>query len=865
MRASSYIQLKERRQLTLEDFKGVDFSSSPLRVRSNRASNMRNFINEYGVNKKRNGWNELFHIEDAEGVMQPINGIFQYVKGTHKDLLVHAGKRIYKITHANGEYSYTDITLSSTLTKAKVKPTLLTSTRSQAFFNKGKCYIVGCGDFLVYGSWDNGQTYELRRVANNEDTYIPTTTISIDDDTNETDIRSTMEDVNLLSSLRKNQLLGRAFKEADAEKGQAAETSLTWTLDSGIIDDGTDIQIVLDTVEDNVAVSYQIENNDTSDKTKLYKTHKDGAAMTPVLCGSVDFAKGKITLTTSSVPQIEGRDNITVTFECAVEGYIDRIKDCSFGILFGVNGNTDRLFLSGNPDFANVDFYSEAADFTYFSDRSNTIIGSDSSAIMGFARLSDSTLVVYKDENSQDASIFYQHGTYETEEDSLGNPVLVAKFNRSAGNIGESVISRYACANFGGDNIILSRNGVFGIVLAENVATTERYTRDRSRSINEKLKTHANLTEAVGVVYGNRYYLSLDDVCYIADSRFKYTSEDDIDGSFNYEWWYWTNTPVRVWAVVDNQLYFGTKDGQVCVFDEEYIDRTHQKSQAGDLSLDMLNNRITYNEHIRVDLAENDIITFSTSGIYALVLRDFTVKDNKIYVTAEEIVNITEGTEVYADTVGESGLSLNTKYLIHEIDKGACCFGLIDDNGNEVAITGSGFRLCKYISQKTLYLSNITETAFQLKEYRSGEVLILTNYNNTLPTSIIAKVTHRENVVAEWYTPIFDLGTNESSKTLLKMTISTNPEINGKLSFGYETRSVNKLINAKGINVFSFDNFSFENFSFETGFANSYSVKCNERNFNFIIFRFVSDNDSDCIVNTFTVLYKINKSNKGVE
>lgn len=82
---------------------------------------------------------------------------------------------------------------------------------------------------------------------------------------------------------------------------------------------------------------------------------------------------------------------------------------------------------------------------------------------------------------------------------------------------------------------------------------------------------------------------------------------------------------------------------------------------------------------------------------------------------------------------------------------------------------------------------------------------------------------------------------------------------------GYINGSVNKLINAKGINVFSFDNFSFENFSFETGFANSYSVKCKERNFNFIIFRFVSDNDSDCIVNAFTVLYKINKSNKGVE
>ena len=76
---------------------------------------------------------------------------------------------------------------------------------------------------------------------------------------------------------------------------------------------------------------------------------------------------------------------------------------------------------------------------------------------------------------------------------------------------------------------------------------------------------------------------------------------------------------------------------------------------------------------------------------------------------------------------------------------------------------------------------------------------------------------------------------------------------------------VNKLINAKGINVFSFDNFSFENFSFDTGFANSYSVKANERNFNFIMFRFVSDNDSNCVVNTFTIIYKINKANKGVK
>lgn len=52
MRASTNISLKTRRTLQLSDFKGVDFSSSALSVRRDRASNMRNFINEYGVNKK---------------------------------------------------------------------------------------------------------------------------------------------------------------------------------------------------------------------------------------------------------------------------------------------------------------------------------------------------------------------------------------------------------------------------------------------------------------------------------------------------------------------------------------------------------------------------------------------------------------------------------------------------------------------------------------------------------------------------------------------------------------------------------------------------------------------------------------------
>ena len=842
MRASTNISLKTRRTLQLSDFRGVDFSSSALSVRRDRASNMRNFINEYGANKKRNGWNELIKIKYG-GKNQKINGIFEYVNGSRKEILVHAGKRIYRLKEANGRYSVDDITLSSTYTPAKVDVTRLKDQRSQIFYNKERAYIIGCGDYLVYGSWDEGTSYELRRVANNVDTYVPTTALSIDNDDVSDETRGTLDDVNCLSTRRINQLVG------------TSEENKTWTLDSGI-DSGTTVDVKIETLADGEKVTKQISNTG-SDKTILY----DGSTQV----GTVDFEKGKITFSIATTPQIENRDNIFVTFEHSIDGYIDRIANCNFGTLFGVNGNTDRLFLAGNAEFPNVDFYSEEDDYTYFGDRNSSVLGSDSAPINGYGRLSDSTLVIYKSETSQEASIFYRTGTYKETCDSSGNIESIrGEFRHSAGSIGEGVISRYACANFAGDNIILSRNGVFGIVLAENVATTERYTRERSRSINEKLKTHDDLSEAVGIVYKNRYYLAIDNVVYIADSRFKYSASDDVDGSYNYEWWFWDNCPVRVWANIDNVLYFGSADGQICVFDNEYVDRTYQDSAAGDLTFDITNNNVVYNKNIGIELSENDKITLSTEGYYTLIANNTTVKDGKVISDEEKILTFHDGMEVYADTVGESGLAINTKYYVTDVDNGTCSYALEDESGSRVSVTVGGFNLYKSISNVELYITNVTDESFQLKDYKGGEVLILAKYNSTLPTNPLARFTHTRNVVAEWYTPIFDLGTNESSKTLLKMVISTEPEVNGKLSFGYETRNVSRLVNAKGIKVFSFENFSFEDFSFDTGFANSYSVKCNERNFNFIIFRFISDNDSNCVVNNFTIVYKINKSNIGV-
>ena len=146
------------------------------------------------------------------------------------------------------------------------------------------------------------------------------------------------------------------------------------------------------------------------------------------------------------------------------------------------------------------------------------MLGSTAYPIKSYSRLSDSTLAIFKEDNTQEATVYFRTGTDSDFYDANGNLVQTTTvFPTTAGSIGEGVKSRFANANLSGDVLMLSPNGVFGIVLGENVSTTERYARERSRYINERLKQHTDLSEAVGIAYKNRYYLSVEGVCYVAD------------------------------------------------------------------------------------------------------------------------------------------------------------------------------------------------------------------------------------------------------------------------------------------------------------------------------------------------------------
>jgi hypothetical protein len=855
LRVQRNLAVKERKSYVFENFKGVDFSTSPYKAEGFRATQAQNLIYKDGTVRKRNGWQSLLKLEGK------INGLFSFELEGEKIVLCYAGTTFYRLfwNETFKRFTAENITNSCTYAPAALNTSRLVERRLQVNINANKAYIVGAGDYIVYGKWNGG--FELRRVYHNEDTYIPTTTISIDEDSVNDENRGTLDGVNLLTPYRKNEFIG-----VDAPSG-------TWTVDTffkGItqaINADSLVEIKLYTYSEDGTTPIEIDINNRltgSDRANLYVAGDDA-----IIVGNIDYVAGKISLSINTKPQEEDTSNIIVTFQKSVDGQDDLIENATISTVFGGGGASNRLFVSGYDGNKNAHIWSEMYDFTYFPDNNYDKIGSDSSAIVGYTRVSDGTLLVFKERNGSDSTAYYVTGVDTEQVDYRGDPELVTKFYKQAGNISDTVYGKYASASLNGDNLIFTRNGVKGLQMTENISTENYRVQERGRNINDKLINSKNLSDACGFVFGDKYYLAIDGVVYIADSRFTFENEEDINGSFNYEWWYWTNVDARVFCEIDNELYFGTPNGLICKFHEDCADITFQDTEDGDLSVQFSDNKIGFSLQLESVLNEYDNFTITQGDVYALYMDTgevLGIDDEGYIIVSEETINkVYEGIKLYADRAYETGLLAGVEYVIGRVDLDNLRFALYS-GGVQVIPSNVGFRLCKNVSMKSLFVTNIDyeNSEFQVKEFESGDILDLVIYDFSVPPLLLATIKYKQNVRAEWYTPIYDLGTNMYSKTLLNITIATEPLSKGSITAGYQTRNLEKDFFTRGSRGFDFNDINFEDFSFESSFASSYTIRAKERNFNFIVVRYISDNQHSCAVNSITIRYKINSINKGV-
>ena len=263
---------------------------------------------------------------------------------------------------------------------------------------------------------------------------------------------------------------------------------------------------------------------------------------------TVDYTAGKITFTEApAVPLTDGQDNVSVEFRKTVDGYPNRIKNCTLLQVFD-----NRVFFSGNKDYPNTVWHCSLDDPSYCSDLDYYHEGLDNAAVRGLVA-GNNALWVFREPSQANTTVFYHTPTIDSD---YGKIYPSAHSSISTGCIGGAV-------NFNDDIVFFSDRGMEGI---SGDITTEQVIAHRSSLVDRKLTAESNYKNMVLTEWEGYLIIFIDDKAYLADSRASLKNENH----FEYEFFYWELGKKVISAKVDKGvLYIGTQDGVYTLSDKE--------------------------------------------------------------------------------------------------------------------------------------------------------------------------------------------------------------------------------------------------------------------------------------------------------
>ncbi len=493
---------KPRYSFAIEEFKGVDFTSSPLQVDKRRSPNAKNIINNNGFNETRHGYNVMNTIGNC------INGVWNIDTNDGDLFLVHSGTSLYQTTSDFKDY-------------VEVLKGMSNNRSKGLYFNE--YLIIFDGVRAVVFSKFDGINYQAKFL--DECGYIPTTSIS-----------------------RNRNGGGTAYEKENLMSNYQINTFSTENIEIGLDNEGNpiyDVQTKFSLSETNV------------DSIELVQRLNDNAEWENIDY-TVDKVAGVITCN-PGLPPVSGVDNLKVLFKKVKKDNANIINKCTIATLYGYEGNNNRIFVTGNEDIPNYDYWCEQENPLYWPDDNFAKIGVE--PIINYQKLSDGTLAIQKRHSDTDNTVYYR--SY-----NLLSDIEVFPLKDGVKNIG--CISKYANANLLNDPLTLTEQGVFALV--GSGIDNEKYAMQRSYYVNGKLLKEPNLEEAIGIAVDGKYYIGINNHVYIADSRYLSYPKNAKTEQYQYEWYYFENIPARVFFSWNNKLYFGTNDGRICTFTNDYLD-----------------------------------------------------------------------------------------------------------------------------------------------------------------------------------------------------------------------------------------------------------------------------------------------------
>ena len=225
---------------------GIERRGSPILTKEKRASHMKNLLCVDGINRKRNGWREIYHFRDGRDKDLKINGIYEY-----------KGKEIF---HA-GEY----------LLNGGIKVGTLADKKSCGFENNGLLYIVCAGELFIY----DGNM--LKNAYDSVYSYIPLTTKNISPIGTES-IAKEEQSPSLITPKRINTLIGdkserkkyrlKRINQATSERHEikldAIEDAIAYFVKSDLLlGERADEAVTARNIYENMLEEYMAKNGDS--------------------------------------------------------------------------------------------------------------------------------------------------------------------------------------------------------------------------------------------------------------------------------------------------------------------------------------------------------------------------------------------------------------------------------------------------------------------------------------------------------------------------------------------------------------------------------------------------------------------------
>lgn len=431
----------------------------------------------------------------AERLEGAINGVYHFKTTEDDHYLIHAGTRLYKAGRVVAEGMADAPSMA-----VQLKETLwILDGKTYRYYRKEEDGSFGCGPV-------------------SEIATVPTVTIGRSP--KEDGASSSYQPINMLTGKRKDSFLG----------------------------DGETTKYYL-----SCAGMHELES---SAVTVEIRTEAEWATA-PADSYTVDTENATVTFKKApEKPVPTGEDNVRIAYEVDGSGNLEAINKCRFGILYGVNGGMDRVFMSGSPAEPNVDWWSEFNDPAYVGDVYYSTLGSESSPIMGYSVLNEK-LVTHKQGEENDRNAFVRVGELEEDGDAFFRIVNVIQ--------GDGAVSSRCYATLSSEPVFLSGRGVYA--LTANDLTGERYHQNRSFYIDGDLKG-APLSGASAAVWGRFYVLAANGKLYLLDTDQKSYEAKAGTSAYQYECYYWPGIDARLVWTQGEDLYWGDGAGRIFKFFE---------------------------------------------------------------------------------------------------------------------------------------------------------------------------------------------------------------------------------------------------------------------------------------------------------